>query len=602
MRLSQIAVSVTDLRRTQRWYREVLGLEPSGGTNLFAGPLAAMVQGVPRAASTCWWLLDRQELFQLELFEFRRPLVRPLPHDWRPCDIGYTTVSFCVDDLDAALRRATAAGGAPLTAPLGSPGKRRACLRDPEGVLIELMEEDPRAAEPRRRPRPGLAAVARSVTLSVSDLEPSARFFGEILGLDAADSVALHAPEHEALWGLEGAQRESLLMWADDFLVELVRYLEPAGRPWPPGYRISDQGIVNIAFGFRERTQFEAAHERCLEAGFRGNGPPLRLGAWSVVYVNDNQGFSVELLHIEPWYERQMGFRPRPTPRLAPLAGRTPARCRTERGFAKGLVTGAAGGLGTELCRLLAEDRTSLLLLDRDASGMARLAGELEDGVEVATQELDLADLEAVDAGMAELTAAHPDVDLLIAAAGLDRAQSLLAFDWRQARDDFAVNSLANLVLLSHLVPKMAARGGGHITAIASLAGVVGMPYEAPYSASKAALATITESARAELEPRGITFTAVFPGFVDTPMFRANAFKHPYAIAPRDAAERIYMATLRRRETLHFPALEHAKLRLARALPARVRDRITRRAMNPPADIESRGAGSDDRPPPVQRY
>ena len=43
MRLSQIALSVTDLRRTQRWYREVLGLEPAGGTNLFAGPLASMV-------------------------------------------------------------------------------------------------------------------------------------------------------------------------------------------------------------------------------------------------------------------------------------------------------------------------------------------------------------------------------------------------------------------------------------------------------------------------------------------------------------------------------------------------------------------------------
>src|ERR671923_2990213 len=103
LRLSQIAVSVTDLRRTQRWYREVLGLEPSGGTNLFAGPLAAMVQGVPRAASTCWWLLDRQELFQLELFEFRRPLVRRLPEGWRPCGVGYTTPSLCVHDLDAPL-------------------------------------------------------------------------------------------------------------------------------------------------------------------------------------------------------------------------------------------------------------------------------------------------------------------------------------------------------------------------------------------------------------------------------------------------------------------------------------------------------------------
>jgi short-subunit dehydrogenase/catechol 2,3-dioxygenase-like lactoylglutathione lyase family enzyme len=431
--------------------------------------------------------------------------------------------------------------------------------------------------------------VTRSVTLSVPDLEPSARFFGQVLGLDAADGVVLHGPEHEALWGLDGASRESLLMWADDFLVEFVRYLDPIGRPWPPGYRISDQGIVNIAFGFQERAEFEAAHERCLEAGFRGNAAPLRLGAWSVVYVNDDQGFSVELLHVEPWYARQMGFRPRPTPRLAPFAGRTAARLRAERRFAKALVTGAAGGLGRELCRLLAGDRTSLVLLDRDADGLARLAGELEHDVEVETHELDLADLEAVDAGIAELTPAHPDADLLIAAAGLDRAQSLLAFDWRQARDDFAVNSFANLVLLSHLAPNMAARGGGHVTAIASLAGLVGMPYEAPYSASKAALATLTESARAELEPRGITFTAVFPGFVDTPMFRANAFKHPYSIAPRDAAERIYMATLRRRETLHFPALEHAKLRLARALPARVRDRITRQAMNPPADIEFRG-------------
>src|SRR5205814_1128798 len=114
--------------------------------------------------------------------------------------------------------------------------------------------------------------------------------------------------------------------------------------------------------------------------------------------------------------------------------------------------------------------------------------------------------------------------DLVIAGAGLDRAQSLLALDWRQARDDFTVNSLSNLVLLSHLAPRMTGGRRGHVTAIVSLAGVVGMPYEAPYSASKAALAAIAESARAELEPRGMTFTAVFPGFVDTTMFRANAF------------------------------------------------------------------------------
>jgi catechol 2,3-dioxygenase-like lactoylglutathione lyase family enzyme len=88
VRLSQIALSTADVRRSQRWYRNVLGLEPAGGTNLFAGPLASMVQGVPRSASTCWWLVDRQEFFQVELFEFRSPLVRPLRADLRPKVVG----------------------------------------------------------------------------------------------------------------------------------------------------------------------------------------------------------------------------------------------------------------------------------------------------------------------------------------------------------------------------------------------------------------------------------------------------------------------------------------------------------------------------------
>jgi short-subunit dehydrogenase len=163
--------------------------------------------------------------------------------------------------------------------------------------------------------------------------------------------------------------------------------------------------------------------------------------------------------------------------------------------------------------------------MDRDREGLTRLQSKLGARVEVIARQVDLSDLDAVDASAAELT--DLGLDLMIACAGLDRAQSLLGFDWRQARDDFAVNSLSNLVLLSHLAPGMAARGAGHVTAIASLAGLVGMPYEAPYSASKAALATIVESARAELAPKGITFTAVFPGFVDTPMFRANAFTKP---------------------------------------------------------------------------
>jgi hypothetical protein len=76
----------------------------------------------------------------------------------------------------------------------------------------------------------------------------------------------------------------------------------------------------------------------------------------------------------------------------------------------------------------------------------------------------------------------------------------------------------------------------------------------------------------------------VFPGFVDTPMFRGNAFRHTYSLTARDAAELIYVASLKRRERLGFPAVEYAKARLAAALPPRLRDPLTRAAMR--RDIE----------------
>ena len=192
---------------------------PAGGTNLFAGPLASAVQGLPGAASTCWWLVDGQDFFQIELFEFRSPPVRSLPPGRRPCDIGYTTLGVHVSDLDAALSRAERAGSRPLGGPIGEPGARRVCVRDRDGVLVELMEDDPRGAVPRSRPRPDLPAAVRSVTLSVGDLDRSRRFFCDVLGLGVGEGFELHRPEHEVLWGLAGAERRSAVLTAGDFLV-----------------------------------------------------------------------------------------------------------------------------------------------------------------------------------------------------------------------------------------------------------------------------------------------------------------------------------------------------------------------------------------------
>src|SRR5262249_8862604 len=147
-------------------------------------------------------------------------------------------------DFDATLERIRASSGRLMTNPAGAAGRRRVCLQDPDGVLIEVMED---MAPPSDQVRPDFPTTCRSVTLSVPDLERAARFWVDGMGLVAADGVALHEPEHEALWGLKGAQRRELLLRADDFFVELVEYTNPVGRSRPAGHMPCDHGAFNIA-------------------------------------------------------------------------------------------------------------------------------------------------------------------------------------------------------------------------------------------------------------------------------------------------------------------------------------------------------------------
>lgn len=309
--ICQVAFSVLDLQRTRGWYQRVFGFLPSGSTSLFGNPIGSWIQGLPDVETTTGWMMDQQDFLQLEMFEYRHPKPRPRPPTWRPNDTGYTTVGLHVADLDGTLERLRRVGAAPLTEPIGQAGSRRVCVHDPEGVLLELMEDDPReSGATRARPRPEVPVATRSVTLSVPDLERSRRFFVETLKLEEAVGVELHQPEHEALWGLPGASSEKLLLWAGDFLIQLKQYTDPTGSPWPKGYRISDQGLLNVAFGFREKERFQETYERVIASGYSSNSAPFGLFDWAVVYVNDDQCFSVELLLVEPSAERRLGFQP----------------------------------------------------------------------------------------------------------------------------------------------------------------------------------------------------------------------------------------------------------------------------------------------------
>jgi catechol 2,3-dioxygenase-like lactoylglutathione lyase family enzyme len=313
LRFNQVALSVCSHERSLQWYRDVLGYLPAGELVPYLlpedqRPDSGALQGLPGAQSGMTWAVDQQRFFQLEFFEYVTPEVRPLPADWRVCDVGYSLIAMHVVDFDATIARARAAGSPPMAHAIGVAGDRRVCVRDPDGVVIELMEADPRTPQPDARPRPGLNVVARGARATVRDLSRSLRFFVDTLGMSRSD-FELHKPEHEALWGLADARRTAVTLWAGDLWLELVQYEDPIGAPWPAGYRISDQGLLNVALGTRTPETFRAVVKRVRSNGYSAT-PEYESELVEASYSMDDQGFSVELWYVDEDADPMIGLVP----------------------------------------------------------------------------------------------------------------------------------------------------------------------------------------------------------------------------------------------------------------------------------------------------
>ena len=309
--LNQIAFSVLDLRRTEAWWREGLGFSPAGGNRLLMrGPLAAIIQGIPKSATTCWCMVGRNDWAQLEMFQFESPISKLMPADFRPNDIGYTRCGVWVADFDAALARLAKLGSLPLNPPVGAAGQRRACVRNPDGVYVELMEDDPLPAQ-NGNGRQDCPVAIRSVTMSTPDLATSSAFARDALGLQEAD-ITLHEDAHEAIWGMGDARCERKVFASTNILLEIVQYLNPVGKPWPQAYRICDQGILNICFGDpKNRHGVNALYRQAVAAGARPNSRPIHLPIAGASYVNDALGFSYEFMWARPGIgHRRFGFVP----------------------------------------------------------------------------------------------------------------------------------------------------------------------------------------------------------------------------------------------------------------------------------------------------
>lgn len=214
------------------------------------------------------------------------------------------------------------------------------------------------------------------------------------------------------------------------------------------------------------------------------------------------------------------------------------------------LVTGASRGIGREIALALARRGATLALVARDAEALAALAQAV--GPERAQViPADLADPAQVWAAFAAAMDRFGRVDILVNNAGIAAGRDFLHTEPEELARIVDVNLRAPVLLTRLAAAQMAARRSGHIVNVASLAGVTGLPGEAVYAATKAALRLFTASLRPELAPYGVRLTDVTLGFVPTDML-AQVEAHP-------RVERLFARARRLGLMVDTPALTVAR-------------------------------------------
>ncbi|MBK3520912.1 MULTISPECIES: 2,3-dihydro-2,3-dihydroxybenzoate dehydrogenase [Streptomyces] len=185
------------------------------------------------------------------------------------------------------------------------------------------------------------------------------------------------------------------------------------------------------------------------------------------------------------------------------------------------LVTGAAGGIGEAVTRLLAEQGTTVAAVDRDAERLAETAALLrKEGLAVTEFAADVTSSSAVERLVEEVETRLGPVHQLVNAAGVLRlgpAHTLTDEDWTAT---LSVNATGVFHMSRAVVARMIRRRAGAVVTVASNAAGTARAEMAAYAASKAAATAFTKCLGLEVASYGIRCNVVAPGSTDTPMLR----------------------------------------------------------------------------------
>jgi short-subunit dehydrogenase len=223
------------------------------------------------------------------------------------------------------------------------------------------------------------------------------------------------------------------------------------------------------------------------------------------------------------------------------------------------LITGASSGIGKALAALYAAPGITLLLTGRNAERLRETENLCrQKGATVITDSTGVTESAGFAKKILEWDDRHP-IDLVIANAGISGGSNL--------DEIMAINLNGTFNTVNPLLPRMTARGSGHIVLMSSMAGFRGLPSAPAYSVSKVAVRAYGDALRPLLKKDGIAVSTIFPGFVKTPLTDANTFPMPFLMEAGEAAKIIKHGIDAKKTSIAFPWQMHVLCWLLGVMP-----------------------------------
>lgn len=180
------------------------------------------------------------------------------------------------------------------------------------------------------------------------------------------------------------------------------------------------------------------------------------------------------------------------------------------------LVTGASGGIGGEIAKVLHAAGATVGLSGTRVEPLEALAAQL--GARAHVLPCNLSDAEAVDSLPKQAIAAMGSVDVLVNNAGITRDNIFMRMSDEEWAQVIEVNLTSTMRLCRGVMRPMMKARWGRIINISSIVGATGNPGQANYAASKAGMVGMSKSIAYEVASRGITVNCIAPGFIATAM------------------------------------------------------------------------------------